>query len=81
MFNHVIMKVLNCGYICRVALILKYIHRGMYVWKVFSLLLSLCVIGNCWVEMQFSVGTLTMFPVERLVIVMERTCVCHRTIH
>jgi hypothetical protein len=36
------MRVLNCGYTYRVALILKYIHRGMYVWKVFSLLLFLC---------------------------------------
>jgi hypothetical protein len=44
MFNHVSMRVLNYGYICRVALILKYIHRGIYVWKVFSLLLFLCVI-------------------------------------
>jgi hypothetical protein len=42
MFNHVFMKVLNCGYICWVAMIPKYMHQGMYVWRVFSLLLSLC---------------------------------------
>jgi hypothetical protein len=39
-----------------------------------------CYIRNCWAEMQFSAGTLTTFPVERLVIVTERTCVCHRAI-
>jgi hypothetical protein len=43
MFNHISMRVLNCGYIYWVVLILKYIHRGMYVWKVFSSLLFLCV--------------------------------------
>jgi hypothetical protein len=31
LFDHVIMRVLNCGYICQVAVILKYIHRGMYI--------------------------------------------------
>jgi hypothetical protein len=31
MFSHVSMRVLNCGYICRVAVILKYVHWGMYV--------------------------------------------------
>jgi hypothetical protein len=60
MFNHVSMRVLNCGYICRVDVILKYIHQGMYVWKVFSLLLTLhALLGNCWAEMKFSTGTLT----------------------
>jgi hypothetical protein len=44
MFNHVFIKVLNYGYICRVAVILKYMHRGMYVWRVFSLLLYLCAL-------------------------------------
>jgi hypothetical protein len=44
MFNHVSMGVLNCGCICRVAVILKYVHRGMYVWRVFSLLLSVYAI-------------------------------------
>jgi hypothetical protein len=43
-FNHVFMKVLNCRYICRVAMIPKYIYLGMYIWRVFSLLLSLCAI-------------------------------------
>jgi hypothetical protein len=33
MFNHVSMGVLNYGYICWIAMIPKYIHRGMYVWK------------------------------------------------
>jgi hypothetical protein len=80
-FNQISMRVLNCGYICRVVLILKYIHRGIYVWKVFSSLLFLCVcFGNCCAEMQFSAHTVTTSPVERLVIVIERTCVCHRTI-
>jgi hypothetical protein len=59
MFNHVFMKVLNCGYICRVVVILKYIHRGMCIWKVFSLLLTLhALLGNCWAAMKSSVGTL-----------------------
>jgi hypothetical protein len=31
LFNHVSMRVLNYEYICRVAVILEYIHRGMYV--------------------------------------------------
>jgi hypothetical protein len=50
---------------------------GKYLVHCFS-----CVFffGNCWAEMQFSTGTLTTSPVERLVIVIERTCVCHRTI-
>jgi hypothetical protein len=60
MSDHVIMRVLNCGYICRVAVILKYIHRGMYIWKVFSLLLTLhALLGNCWAKLNFSAGTLT----------------------
>jgi hypothetical protein len=60
MFDHVIMRVLNYGYICRVAMILKYIHRWMFIWKVFSLLLTLhALVGNYWAEMQFSAGTLT----------------------
>jgi hypothetical protein len=55
------MKVLNCGYICRVAVIPKYMHWGMYVWRVFSLLISLCaILGNCWDEMKSSAGMLTM---------------------
>jgi hypothetical protein len=60
MFDHVIMRVLNCEYIYRVAVILKYIHRGMYIWKVFSLLLTLhALLGNCWAKMKFSAGTVT----------------------
>jgi hypothetical protein len=60
MFNHVSMRVLNCGYICRIAVILKYINQGMYVWKVFSLLLTLhALLGNCWAEVKFYAGTLT----------------------
>jgi hypothetical protein len=59
MFDHVIMRVLNCGYISRVAVILKYIHQGMYVWKVFSTAFQVCFIGKLWAEMQFSAGTLT----------------------
>jgi hypothetical protein len=43
-YNHVFMKVLNYEYICRVAVIPKYIYLGMYIWRVFSLLLSLCAI-------------------------------------
>ena len=31
---HVYMKVLNCGYICRVVWIPKYIYLGMYIWRV-----------------------------------------------
>ena len=30
-FDHVSMGVLKCGYLCRVAVILEYIHPGMYV--------------------------------------------------
>jgi hypothetical protein len=76
MFDHVIMRVLNCGYICRVAVILKYIHQGMYIWKVFSLLLTLhALVGNCWAKMQFSVGTLTA-QASRLIVspIWERVC-------
>jgi hypothetical protein len=58
--NHVIMKVLNCGYICHVVVILKYIHQGMCIWKVFSLLLTcVLILGNCWAKIGFSAGTLT----------------------
>jgi hypothetical protein len=61
MFNHVFMRVLNYGYICRVVVILKCIHRGMYIWKVFSLLLTLhALLGNYWAEMKFFAGTLIM---------------------
>jgi hypothetical protein len=60
MLNRVFMKVLNCGYICRVAVILKYIHQEMYIWKAFSLLLTLhTLLGNYWAKIKFSVGTLT----------------------
>jgi hypothetical protein len=61
------MKVLNCRYICRVAVIPKYMHRGMYVWRVFSLLLSLCVLSREIIgraEMKSSVGTLTTHHVD-----------------
>jgi hypothetical protein len=62
------MRVLNCGYICRVAVILKYMYQGMYVWRVFSLLISLyAILGNYWAEMKSSVGTLTKHHVDRLV--------------
>jgi hypothetical protein len=61
MFNHVSMRVLNCRYIYQLVVILKYIHRGMYVWKVFSLLLSLhALLGSCWAKIKFFAGTLTM---------------------
>jgi hypothetical protein len=54
------MKVLNCWYIYRVAVIPKYMHRWMYVWRAFSLLISLCaILGNCWAEMKSSAGMLT----------------------
>jgi hypothetical protein len=43
-YNHVFMNVLNCGYICRVAVISKYIYLGIYIWRVFCLLLSLFAI-------------------------------------
>jgi hypothetical protein len=43
-YNHVFMKVLDYGYICWVAMVLKYIYLGMYIWRVFSLLLLLCAI-------------------------------------
>jgi hypothetical protein len=33
-FDHVFMKVLNCGYICQVVVIPKYIYLGMYIWRV-----------------------------------------------
>jgi hypothetical protein len=60
MFDHVIIRVLNYGYIWRVAVILKYLHQGMYIWKVFSLLLTFyALLGNCWAKMKFSIGTLT----------------------
>jgi hypothetical protein len=60
-YNHVFMKVLNCGYVCQVAVILKYIYLGMYIWRVFSLLLLLCAIYLLWgwAKMNSSVGTLT----------------------
>jgi hypothetical protein len=60
MFNHVFMEVLNYGYICRVVVILKYIPRGMCIWKVFSLLLTcMLILGNYCAKMRFSAGTLT----------------------
>jgi hypothetical protein len=52
---YVCMRVLNCGYICRVALILKYIHQGMYIWKVFSLLLTcMLILGTIRLKCNFS---------------------------
>jgi hypothetical protein len=68
MFDHVNMRVLKCGYICRVVVIAKYIHRGMYIWKVFSLLLTLhALLGNYWAEMKISVGTLTTYHCRPIV--------------
>jgi hypothetical protein len=68
MFDHVIMIVLNCGYICQVVVILKYIHWGMYIWKVFSFLLTLhALLGNCWARIKFSVGTLTTYHCRPIV--------------
>jgi hypothetical protein len=62
MFNHVFMRVLNCGYICRVAVIPKYMHWGIHVWRVFSYCF-LCVIywRNYWAEMKSSASTLTTY--------------------
>jgi hypothetical protein len=57
--NHVIMKVLNCGYICRVVVILKYIRRGCVYGKYLVYCLLACLLGNYWAEMRFSAGTLT----------------------
>jgi hypothetical protein len=69
MFDYVIMRVLNCAYIYRVAVILKYIHGGMYIWKVFSLLLTLyALLGNYWAEMKFSAGTLTTYRCRPIVL-------------
>jgi hypothetical protein len=69
MFDHVIMRVLNCGYVCRVVVTLKYIHQGMYIWKIFSLLLTLhALLGNCWAEMKFSVCTLTTYRCRSIVL-------------
>jgi hypothetical protein len=69
MFDQVIMRVLNCGYICQVAVILKYINRGMCIWKVFSLLLTLhAYLGNCWAEIKFYAGTLTMHRCRPIVL-------------
>jgi hypothetical protein len=41
--NHVIMKVLNCGYICRVVVILKYIHRRCVYEKYLVYCLLVCL--------------------------------------
>ena len=61
-FDHVSMRVLKCGYLCRVAVILEYIHLGDVCTKVFSLLLTLHVfLGNYWAEMKFSADTLTTY--------------------
>ena len=46
MFNHVSMRVLKCGYLWRVAVILEYMHQGMYVWKYLVYCLLLCILGN-----------------------------------
>jgi hypothetical protein len=63
------MRVLNCGYIRWVAVILKYIHRGMCIWKVFSLLLTLhAYLENCWAEMKFYAGTLTTYHCRPIVL-------------
>jgi hypothetical protein len=61
-YNHVFMNVLNCGYICRVAVISKYIYLGIYIWRVFfyyfHCLLYISLVGiGC---NEFFAGTLTM---------------------
>jgi hypothetical protein len=69
------MRVLNCGYLCRVAVILEYIHRGMYVRRYLVNAYLACLFGNYWAEMKFSAGTLTTYRVDQLAIVYERTYV------
>ena len=61
MFDHVSMRVLNCGYLWRVAVILEYMHQGMYVWEYLVYCLLLYFLGNYWAEMKFSAGTLTTY--------------------
>jgi hypothetical protein len=67
----VIRAMIGCGHL--------HIHRGVCEVCRFTAFIE-WYIGNCWAKMQFSTGTLTTFSVERLVIVIERMCVCHRTI-
>ena len=61
MFDHVSMRVLNCGYLWRVAVILEYMHQGMYVWEYLVYCLLLYFLGNYWAEMKSSAGTLTTY--------------------
>ena len=68
-YTHVYMKVLNCGYICQVAMDTEvYIYLGCIYGEYLSLLLSLCAyfsfVGMGYNE--FSVGTLTTQRVARL---------------
>ena len=56
MFDHVFVRVLKCGYLWRVAVILEYMHQGMYVWKylvycLFSMLFGK-IIGLKWIFLQ-----------------------------
>ena len=59
-YAHVYMKVLNCGYIYRVALDTKVCTYGMYIWYL-SLLLSLYAYLSLegWAAMNLSADTLT----------------------
>ena len=61
-YRHVSRKVLNCGYICWVALDTEvYIYLGCIYGEYLSLLLSLCAYLSLvgWATMKFPVGTLT----------------------
>ena len=67
--THVHMKVLNCGYICRVALDTEvYISRDVYIESIlvycFHCVLISLLLG--WAAMNSSVGTLTTQRVARL---------------
>ena len=67
---HVHMKVLNCGYICRVVLDTKvYISGDVYMESILVYYFH-CMLNYLlweWAAMKFSTGTLTTHCVDRLV--------------
>ena len=75
------MKVLNCGYICRVVVDTEvYISRDVYMESIlvycFHCVLIYLLWG--WATMNLFAGTLTTQRVARLDAYIERTYVCHR---
>ena len=80
-YTHIYMKVLNCGYIYRVAMDTElYLSGDVYTESIlvycFHCVLIYLLWG--WAIMNLPTGTLTAQRVARLDAYIERTYVCHR---